>query len=102
MSVLGGDSQIFFFVSLITEVFVDNMPTTRTFNVVDVVVVVVIVAAVVVVVDPVGVSGGGEGAWLQLRRLRPLVVFVVAVATDGSYDAHLLRVGQPYSQQIIQ
>ena len=47
MSVLGGDSQIFFFVSLITEVFVDNMPTTRTFD--DVVVVVVVVVTVALV-----------------------------------------------------
>ena len=49
MSVMGGDSQIFIVVSLITEVFVDNMPTTRTFNVVDVVVVVVVVVTVALV-----------------------------------------------------
>ena len=45
---MGGDSQIFIVVSLITEVFVDNMPTTRTFD--DVVVVVAVVVVVVVVV----------------------------------------------------
>jgi hypothetical protein len=46
--------------------------------------------AVVVVVYPVevGVGGGNEGAWLELWRLRPLLL--ARIPTDRPDNAHLL------------